>query len=437
MELSQYITLTLRSLLTICATLIFGLFSLPTDAHGFQIQDYTVKITTSFPDDGQKIAMGLIYSQRNDSLVVVSITSVLESGPEDFTRIAIEFPGGNRIEYSGTYYTSRELLILKFKKPSWFRWNQDVLGAEALVDNIVYLYGRYGDWNDFSDRIFGRVINIDGSGRIDIETNSIESGYPGTPVVLAGNVVGLVIRDTGNRVIATPIQVIQDQLNYFLDIDVNNYRLGRFYVLLGTKGNSFLPLSKKYDKLDYIIPGLPKNLSSSFYLEWSFFPDVSLRFEKEFRNSLTSQKLKLFDDEIQSRNITSSYSFYIQLKEQISLFDNPDLFTNFYLGYTRLLQTPQLKFNSGRWRNLDDFDEVQYQIPKQINTYKLGTNTSVIVKDFFVIGTDFGFWYTGPDYIVSDPLDPFEKNGIRFHAFLEFSIGFLLYDGQTFKNYIR
>jgi len=423
----------MRPLLIYFAIFIFNTICYSFNAEGFSPKYNTIKIVSNFENNANKTGFGIVYSVQKDSLIIVTVKNIFEFGSYKVKDIHIQFANEITIRNPSIAYkdSSFNLAVLKVKKPGWFKWDDGLKSETVTFEKLVYILGRYGEWEDYSDRTIGRVMKH-GYPEIDIEFTTIRKGCLGTPVVYNDKIAGMVVHDTGNRIFALPIKRIQGKVNTLLDIDINKYILGYPYFLFGAKSNLLLPIRK-------ISPSSSSwcFFSNGFFVELGIFSPISLRFEKNFKNTISSRRLRVFDDYVQSRTEFESFSFFIQYKEGINIQGTYNIFSNAYLGYTRLEQNPMLKINDEPWRDIREFDQVQYRIPERLNTYWVGANFNSIYHNFLVLRFDMGFWYTGPDYILVNPLEPFKKDGAKWHWSVRLDVGFLLYDGKPFRSYIR
>jgi len=426
----------MRPLFIVLTVFVYNSICYSSDIKGFPARDIVIKVSSSFDNNEKKTGFGFIYSAGKDSLAIITAKSILESGSLSANDIRIQFANNVTLASVSIAYLNSllSIAVLKVKKPDWFVWDRDLRGGEVTLGKTVLILGRYGEWDDYSERNQGRVIYVD-STKIDIESNArMEGNHPGTPVIYNDNIVGVVVEDYGHRILALPIRMIQRKINAVLEIDIDKYLLGFPYFLVGVKLN----LSWLFGGTSENIYGITFASSNGLFMELGIFSPISLRFEKVFKSTITSGRLRVMDDYFQGRTQFESFSFFIQYKGKVKDINLPRYsFSNLYLGFRRLRQTPMLKINDEPWRDIREIDPAQDHFPDKLNTYILGANGSWIFYDYLVLRFDVGVSYTSGDIILIDPLEPFRMEGPNWQVYVQFNVGLLLYNGKTFRNYIR
>lgn len=396
------------------------------------IKQNAVKIISIFEDNSTNTAFGFVFSEDSHFLNIVTVSEIITSRLNEKAR-------KTTIYFYDGYFTSDikstrsipelNLALIKIIKPENYNWNPNFRSVVAAENDIVWILGRYGEWNDPTEEYVGQVSEANGEEiRIDFPHSRI--GILGAPLIDEGKIAGFVVNDQGFQTTVLPIRLIQSKVYSWLDLKWEDYPLNLPYFILGGSTGIIFPITNPSGggKL------WPPNYNSLFF-EVGIFRNFSICFQAS-SNEVASGKVRVFDQIFRSRNNFTTYTFLLQLSEKSRFFDRG--YNNGFLGYSFGRQNPELKVNDEQWNSLMNIEDFSFEYPENIHSIILGASSNKIFLNHLMVGFEFGFRYTTSKYISINPLEPFKKNKTNdWLTYIKLRFGFILGNKKIVYTHLR
>jgi hypothetical protein len=371
---------------------------------GQTIKDNAVKVTARYPDRSEAVGFGIIFGEKDDTLYFVTTLKILVS---DYTEMAdsifIEFHQKNYKLPATPFGIEEEkgFMILRAHKPVDFQWNNDFCSSAHMeINNIVWIIGREGDWNDAERKYSGQIVDFKGY-EIDIDVPTQETGILGAPIILNDCIAGIIVFDEGNHVTAIDIDYFVKYLGYYLGYDDEKEAEKPYhppYLIIGADyGLPFFSAGMKY----------PDTHTGGFYLETGLTPHLSLRIARNYTN-IFSHTYTVWDNTYQFRNHITSYSFSMLFVVQPADFEASNGYV--FLGYSVTKHHPELRLNNTNRMSLRDYDEFHQSYKDYFGSISAGFGANGFVTKRILFGFELSFEYYLNKYLHIDPLEPFKND---------------------------
>jgi hypothetical protein len=368
------------------------------------IRQNAVKITSTFEDNSRNTAFGFVFSEDGDFLNIVTVFDVIMSGFHEIARkTTIYFYDG----YSTSdfelikFIAELNLALIRIEKPANYNWYPYCKSVAAAKNDIVWILGRYAEWNDPIEEYVGQVSEVSGK-EIRVDFSHSKIGILGAPLIDEGKIAGFVVNDQGFQATVLPIRRIQLHVYYWLNLKWKDYALRLPYFILGGSSGIMYPITNSSGGGTI----LPPNYNSLFF-ELGIYRNFSICFQGS-SNEIASGKARVFEQIFQSRNRFITYTLLLQLSEKSRFFDKG--YGNGFLGYSFGHQSPELKVNEDHWKRLKDIEGFNFEYPENIHSLILGASSNIIFSNHLMVGFECGFRYITSKYISINPLEPFKEN---------------------------
>ncbi|MBD3287526.1 hypothetical protein GF337_01870 [candidate division KSB1 bacterium] len=370
------------------------------------IKKNIVKITARFPDNSEATGFGFIFHERNDSLFIVSSLNVFISGYGELVeQLTIHYYNTAQTTTAKplSFWSMSNFALVGTSKPPGFQWDENYHSVHYLNENeIVWLIGRYGKWNDASREYIGQIASSDYKEmHIDLPTDDV--GSTGAVAVFDDRIAGMVINDQGNYVTVLNINMIEKMLYDYFSIRIDQELEKPYhvpYIICGVNGG--LPFALN-----------DKTRGMKFFPHYGLFFDLgitnhlSLRVQKEF-SKFVSYSYQIWDNEYQFQNNYHPLTFILQVNVRPTTFEAANSFL--FLGYSTASHNPQVKLNGGPWKSLNQYPEFNDTYSEKFNSYSIGLGGDGFLSDHLIFGFELSLQYNTSKYLFLNPLDPFANN---------------------------
>jgi hypothetical protein len=377
-------------------------YSIPVNAQ--TIKDNVVKITARYPDNSKNTCFGFIFGEKDDSLYIVTSADMLISDYQEFVEsVDIEYYQRNYTSNAKPVYLFHDetCLLLQAEKPEEFIWNDLFCSSTFLESNdIVWIVGRYGNWNDYSREFIGQVVSAHIK-EIIIDLKARTAGAPGAPVIADDCIAGMVINDEGNQVTAVDIELIRIYVCDYLDIPSEQEFEQPYYIpylIAGT--NAGIPMFTKGIKY-------PSTNNYGIFLETSFLPYIAFRFQG-VRSNIVSYPYSVWDSTYRFRNNCKLYSLSLLVIGEPDKFENSNAYLS--LGYASIHHNPELQVNNNNWTSLKNINEFNNEYKQKYSAFLIGFGANGFLTEWLILGFDLSLQYHLNKYLYIDPLEPFADN---------------------------
>lgn len=184
-----------------------------------QLRDNVFAVEAFWSDGSSHDGFGFVTGSRDGVFYIATANHVVRSEFSDITsktiKLRLRRHKGRTFDAQllDTHDVALDLAVLTAKIMIDIDWRPEALGRmpEFLTrGNEVSFIGRNTDWYvPVRSGIVDEVDNVDHE--IIIEDLSVHLGSSGAPLIASGGIVGMVVRDTTARTVATQIKAIEDR----------------------------------------------------------------------------------------------------------------------------------------------------------------------------------------------------------------------------------
>ncbi|GAF86462.1 unnamed protein product, partial [marine sediment metagenome] len=209
------------------------------------IKQNAVKIISIFKDNSTNTVFGFVFNEDSNFLNIVTVFEVIRSSLHGKAR-------NTTIYFHDGYLTSDfelikfipeiNLALIRIKKPVNYNWNPNFKSVGATKNDIVWILGRNGEWNDPTEEYVGQVSEANGE-EIRIDFSHSKIGILGALLIDEGKIAGFVVNDQGFQITVLPIGQILLNVYRWLDLKWEDYPLNLPYFILGGSTGIMLPIA--------------------------------------------------------------------------------------------------------------------------------------------------------------------------------------------------
>lgn len=394
----------------------------------FSLEDLLVKIEVSKGVNKQE-TYGFIYAAKDKILTVVTVCNPFAAIDDQDQTIRVFLRHEISPILATLLVSDREIniAVLQLPMPENFTWPGRIRSREPEVKDIVFIFNRFGNVEELTERTAGYVNQVNPNNTFEIVSTSDDMGNPGSLVIKNQEIIGLTTHDMGERVIAVPNKLFHYMLMERLGIDHNNYLIGSPNLLIGGKLDCPFYTSQVFRK--YTMSTYPYGV----FAEAGILRNLSIRFEYEFGYSVSSKLLPINNQYTQSKTDLRGYAVYLVYKE--GSLTGERLNTYVSLGFSRMQQQLYLKINSDTWEHYETYLTTDETIPGYCNFLLIKGTSRLFVSDYLVIDFNFGFKISDNNHKIIDLFNhAMEIN--RLSLFGGIDIGVLLFNRNCFRNYV-
>jgi hypothetical protein len=400
------------------------------DEFSERITSNVVRIKAQFADNTELRGFGFIIVEQNEMLYIVTAAHVVmnpQSGKAIDIGISLFGIEGLKLAELVNNHERYDIALLKISKPSGYKWVSGKLSSKVTRDSKVWFIGRGWSWDNITEDLAGTVSKVTGFD-ISVDMSAITPGASGGPLFTANNIVGMIIEDSGHKVVAVKIDFIQDLVfKEWLKIekakDVNIFP----YVSLGTDFGLPIPIETSSTQ-DSVI-SFP-SVFYGYYLDVAISPKFTVRLSHGDGKLDLERTFNLTGEGVEFRNEFDTTTIRLQIYDESPLFNRYfSQSTYYFLGYAIGNILPELRLNKGPWTELEEAPGFQDSYSKKYDSFIVGVGGETTHSNTFLVGFELGLAYTTSKYFYIDVNKPLEKNDKDdWFIFIKINVGY------TFKK---
>ncbi len=387
------------------------------------IRPNVVKIKAQFSDYSEERGFGFVMLEKDNTLYIVTAAHVINSetsGPATDIKISLYNIRGSQPAAVIHRHDRYDIALLKIKKPLSYTWASGDLSKGVSRNDRVWFIGRNWAWDNITEDFAGQVSSVSG---IDIEADmsGVTGGSSGGPLMTSGGIAGMIIKDSGHRIVAVKIGLIQQlivddwlKLKQVKDPDVFPY------VAIGALGGSSFSITTQEPE-ELSIP-----VSYGAYLELAMSPKYSLRVSREETRIKREDTWPFTGESIAFRNRFDMTAVTLHIYNESPIFNRYFLPSQYFLlGYGWGEIKPELNVNESQWIELRDVPEFQDSYSDSYHSFSIGIGGESAHANTMHIGFEAGVTYTTTKYLDIDLGDPYEKaKDDDWLLFLRINVGY-------------
>jgi hypothetical protein len=411
-------------IILLCQSLTYSLF-----ASQDEIQNLIVRIAVTYNNSRTKNAFGLIYSERKGIVSIVTSDDLFLNTDLKINNIIVFFGNENSHLNAKLFkrFPSYRIALIQINTPDGFIWPKINRTQEPGIEEIIFIYGRYGDINEKSERTTGYINRVDAFS-FEIESTSSDKGFAGLPVVHNSEIVGITTEDLGVRIIAIPMSILGIIISKDLEIVPDNFIIGAPNLIVGISGKIPVCLNPEYFVLF-------KNISVSrgFFFETGITSKLSLRFDYDSKLSSISFRRLSYGVYNQAKTELWGYKISLVFKER-QFFGQKILYYG-SIGYSRLHQDLFIRSDNQEWQPLEQISTSGNSVPPVCNFINIDANSRILLFERLTGDFSIGISLTGKNHLITDPVT-LEQKPARLGFNFGLSLGYLIVNRNTSKSYI-
>jgi len=293
---------------------ILGLISL--GASDINVRKFVVEVQVVYNNSEIKKAYGLIYSEKDGKLTIVTVSEIFLKENYNKREIRVFLPNNQDPQKAQllairSYY---EYAVLQITTPSNFQWPGELKTASPIVGYQTYILGRDGNLEEYSINQAAHIINVsNNNSRFELESHSKIEGAIGLPVIQNDNIIGITLVDLGERIIAVSLSIIHYYCRDTLDIKSDNYLIGSNNIIFGAYSELPIYLSK-YTNSNTL---QKLHLINGVYAEVGISSRLSVRFAYNYNYKHTSRNYLVYDNYVQTKTHLKGFSTFLVFKDHL------------------------------------------------------------------------------------------------------------------------
>jgi hypothetical protein len=381
---------------------------------------YPINTLMTDPDDSS-IGFGFVVYETSDELYLLTAKHVVVPTCTNCTvkEITVIISGQKNIAAVFNIHPTEDMAIIVIKRPAGYSQDNVYLLIDVKKGDDVYIEGRFGYVNRSNT---GPVSSVSDK-YIEAEIGSVAVGSSGGPLIkgktgiLNEKIVGLVIKDDGQKIIALPSGVIKNYINEVfvkaLNLKMNAFPIIMFGAMgIGAIGNNFWGTREDYYK------ELP--FGYGFYIDISAFKSFTVSYQYS-RLSISMQTYSPYLPDNRYKNYINKHCFIFRYNTvPIPLITTPF----FFIGVSKGKIDPEINLENAGWTPLSSLGH-QYSNDFYSTKMGLGVHSKLIKNTTFGLTLDFEYYFN--KYASFNLFEPYSSSFkgmyINLNLFLGFSIG--------------
>ncbi|MBT3383588.1 MAG: hypothetical protein HN778_02355 [Prolixibacteraceae bacterium] len=409
---------------------ILGLISL--GASDINVRKFVVEVQVVYNNSEIKKAYGLIYSEKDGKLTIVTVSEIFLKENYNKREIRVFLPNNQDPQKAQllairSYY---EYAVLQITTPSNFQWPGELKTASPIVGYQTYILGRDGNLEEYSINQAAHIINVsNNNSRFELESHSKIEGAIGLPVIQNDNIIGITLVDLGERIIAVSLSIIHYYCRDTLDIKSDNYLIGSNNIIFGAYSELPIYLSK-YTNSNTL---QKLHLINGVYAEVGISSRLSVRFAYNYNYKHTSRNYLVYDNYVQTKTHLKGFSTFLVFKDHLLHSQKTVSYSS--IGFSRKQQDFSIRLKNGNWEPFENYNTSDMALPEYCNIYTYETRLRTFLFKNIIGETVFGVNYLDKNhYLISPFSQELKKNRLSIN--LGISVSFLLMNKKTFRTYI-
>jgi hypothetical protein len=406
--------LKLSSVNIISFILFFHCIISPVKADEFYFYNNVVKITTIQPDNDDLFGFGFIVYEEDNFYYIATAKHLVQTENEPVIEIRFYKPSLIKTASVAHLHKELDLALLKVEKPDSFHaWEFCSITKDPEIGDKIKIIGRYGGWSESSNKTKGEIISVS-QNQFRAIFYGAAVGSSGGPVVSGKNIVGMIIYDEGNQIIAIPIAVIEDLVREYKELNslkIKDLPILGFGVNIGGSCESlFYGRDVNVLKRSSAIPVF----NPCIFVEMTFFEHTSFKLETAYRiiNKKTNGKYGPYN-QFRNHLITYSASVYYnftpytqnELRSSDEIPDFPILIIG--CGWNKM--NPIINIENNGWTALSDQYGAEHQYSENFVSFIIG-GAGGYKTDKITLYMNIIFEYFTTKYLYMDIVNPYDVN---------------------------